>query len=69
MTTLPIIHNLKVRESSSKERLLVSQGFYCINREKGDCGLEEVQQVGPSYPTGHSFCCLLWCKGERGASP
>lgn len=27
MTMLPIIHNLKVRESSSKERLLVSQGF------------------------------------------
>lgn len=38
MTTLPIIHNLKVRESSSKERLLVSQGFIALTGERVTVG-------------------------------
>lgn len=57
MTVLPIIHNLLVGESSSKELLLVPWGFIASTGKRVTMGwMEEAQQAGPSHP---SWACLL----------
>lgn len=69
MTVLPIIHNLGVGESSSKELLLVPWDFIASTGERGTVGQKRPSGQAPPTSAGPAFCHFLWCKCERGASP
>lgn len=38
--------------------------FIAFNHGKVGCGMEETHQDPPT-PTGHTSCCLLWCRGRQ----